>query len=360
MKPVENVSIGGYVFAVENDACSIAENYLKELESFYLPKESGAEVMEGIEERMAELLIEKCGPQGVVDKAAVEYVISVLGRPEAIEEDEADDPSGAQDPASAKGESQKRKARPTAGKKLYRDTANCRVAGVCSGLGAFLNLDPFVFRILFVILTIAGCVAGFRDGGIHLLGFNLTFPFVYVVMWICMPAAKTVSQRDEMRGEKGTVDAISERIKSGAQEIGDAARNIGNDIQGSKLLRIMGVVIGAVFFLGGIMCLAVLGALALSHGAWETSFLQNMILENIPETASLFLGSLHSLPTMVSLGLIVWLPFVLVTYWGVMMMFDLKAPKWHPGLVIFTLWLIALVVFCVLTVTNIPHVIPYL
>ena len=56
MKPVENVSIGGYVFTVENDACSIAENYLNELESFYLPKKSGSEIMEGIEERMAELL----------------------------------------------------------------------------------------------------------------------------------------------------------------------------------------------------------------------------------------------------------------------------------------------------------------
>lgn len=360
MKPVENVSIGGYVFAVENDACSIAENYLKELESFYLPKESGAEVMEGIEERMAELLIEKCGPQGVVDKPSVEYAISVLGRPEAIEEDEGEESGSGQNPSSSRQASRKRKTGATAGKKLYRDTANCRVAGVCSGLGAFLNLDPFVFRILFVVLTIAGCLAGFHEGGIHLLGFNLTFPFVYLVMWICMPAAKTVSQRDEMRGEKGTVDAISERIKSGAQEIGDAARNIGHDIQGSKLLRIMEVILGSVFSLGGIMCLAVLGALALSHGAWETSFLKNRILENIPEAGSLFLDSLHSLPMMISLGLIVWLPFVLVTYWGLMMMFGLKAPKWHPGLVIFTLWLVALVVLCVLTVVNIPHVIPYL
>ena len=48
------------------------------------------------------------------------------------------------------------------------------------------------------------------------------------------------------------------------------------------------------------------------------------------------------------------LPFVLVTYWGLLMLFDLKAPKWHPGFVIFTLWLISLVAFCVLTVLKIP------
>ena len=110
MKPVENVSIGGYVFTVENDACSIAENYLNELESFYLPKKSGSEIMEGIEERMAELLIERCGPQGVVDKSSVEYVISVLGRPEAIEEDDAPAEEG-QASTSARQETQSRKAK---------------------------------------------------------------------------------------------------------------------------------------------------------------------------------------------------------------------------------------------------------
>ncbi|MGN0202828.1 MAG: PspC domain-containing protein [Candidatus Cryptobacteroides sp.] len=348
MKPVENVSIGGYVFTVENDACSIAESYLKELESFYLPKESGSEVMEGIEERMAELLIEKCGPRGVVDKSSLEYVISVLGRPETIEEDE----EGGQSPESGKQESQTRKSKATAGKKLYRDTANCQIAGVCSGLGAYLNVDPFVFRILFVIFTILGFCFGVRSGGVHFLGFNMTFPLVYVVMWICMPAAKTVSQRDEMRGEKGTVDAISDRIKSGAMEIGEAAKNFGNDIRGSRLPRIAGAVIGAVFFIGGILSIAALGTLAVSRGVWDNSFIQNMVLENIPDAGALFINCLHNLPMTLSLGLVVFLPFVLVTYWGLLMLFGLKAPKWHPGFVIFILWLVALTVFCVLTVVK--------
>ena len=60
MKPVEYVSIGGYAFSMEQDACSAAGSYLDELESFYLPRESGSEIMEEIEERMADLLIEKC------------------------------------------------------------------------------------------------------------------------------------------------------------------------------------------------------------------------------------------------------------------------------------------------------------
>ena len=353
MKPVENVSIGGYVFTVENDACSIAENYLNELESFYLPKKSGSEIMEGIEERMAELLIEKCGPQGVVDKSSVEYVISVLGRPEAIEEEDAPAEEG-QASASARQETQSRKAKGGTVKKLYRDTANGQIAGVCSGLGAYLNIDPFVFRIFFVIFTIIGFVVGVSNGGIRLLGFNFTFPFVYVVMWLCMPAAKTVSQRDAMRGEKGTVDAISERIKSGAMEIGEAARNIGNDIQGSKVLRIFEAIFGAALFIVGILSLTALATVAAGGDLIGNTFLHHRLLEEMPDVGAVILMTLKALPVRITLGMIVCLPFVLVTYWGLLMLFDLKAPKWHPGFVIFTLWLISLVAFCVLTVLKIP------
>ena len=70
MKPVEHVSIGGYVFSLEEDACAAARKYLEELGSFYSKVESGAEVMEGIEERMSELLLEKAG-QGSIE--CVEY-----------------------------------------------------------------------------------------------------------------------------------------------------------------------------------------------------------------------------------------------------------------------------------------------
>ena len=87
MKPVEFVSIGGYVFRLEDDARAVVGNYLDELTKFYSDKESGSEVMEGIEERMCELLLEQCGQGGVVSLPMVEKVIATLGKPEAIEEE---------------------------------------------------------------------------------------------------------------------------------------------------------------------------------------------------------------------------------------------------------------------------------
>ena len=107
------------MFSFEDDACASAKEYLAQLESFYSGKESGAEVMEGIEERMGELLIEKSGQGGVVSQRMVSDVIAVLGRPEAIEEDPdaPGDPSGAghSSPESGPVEASGRSSRNTAG-----------------------------------------------------------------------------------------------------------------------------------------------------------------------------------------------------------------------------------------------------
>lgn len=158
MKQVEYISIGGYVFSLEDSASRAAKEYLDQLEAFYSRKESGAEVMEGIEERIAELLLEKSGKGGVVTLAMVNDVISVLGRPETIEEETSDapdaEPAEASDRTSKNTNTNKTSARPR--RRLYRDPANGKLAGVCSGLATYFNVDPAIFRILFVVLTLLG------------------------------------------------------------------------------------------------------------------------------------------------------------------------------------------------------------
>lgn len=39
-------------------------------------------------------------------------------------------------------------------KKLTRSESNRKVAGVCSGIGQYLKLDPTIVRVVFVILTV--------------------------------------------------------------------------------------------------------------------------------------------------------------------------------------------------------------
>ena len=56
-------------------------------------------------------------------------------------------------------------------KKLYRNTNKQMIAGVCSGLADYLNLDLTVVRLIFVLL--------FFLGGHGLL--------IYVLLWILTP-----------------------------------------------------------------------------------------------------------------------------------------------------------------------------
>jgi phage shock protein PspC (stress-responsive transcriptional regulator) len=56
-------------------------------------------------------------------------------------------------------------------KTLHRVSESKKIAGVCAGLGEYFELDPVLFRIVFVISTFFG--------GVGLL--------VYVLLWILVP-----------------------------------------------------------------------------------------------------------------------------------------------------------------------------
>jgi phage shock protein PspC (stress-responsive transcriptional regulator) len=55
--------------------------------------------------------------------------------------------------------------------RLYRSRKNRVIGGVSAGLGDYLNLDPVLIRIIFVILTL-----------FHGIGL-----FIYIIMWIVVP-----------------------------------------------------------------------------------------------------------------------------------------------------------------------------
>ena len=41
-------------------------------------------------------------------------------------------------------------------KKLYRNTQNKMIAGVCSGLAEYLNIDPTVIRVIWALIALSG------------------------------------------------------------------------------------------------------------------------------------------------------------------------------------------------------------
>ena len=328
MKQVDKVSIGGYAFSLEKEASQAVAAYLKEMSVHY----PNPEIVEGIEERMAELLLEKTSPGGVVTLATVQQIMGILGRPETIEEEEPERTSA-----------QDEKPR----KKLYRDMENARVAGVCSGLGTYFSIDPTIIRITFAVLTLIGF--GFL---LHSRWFSLPnylIPITYLVLWICMPEAKTVQQRDELRGEKGTVDAISARIQSSAQEMGEVANNVVHSDFWKGLGRIFGLCIGIIFLVTGVAGVVSLGCVTVGDNILSNTFLLNRVIEEVANEAPTLFDLLSYPPLVASLAVVLVIPFIWLVYSGVMLLFDLKAPKWHPGLCLLVIWLIALTVLAVLS-----------
>ena len=354
MKEVEKISLGGYAFTLESDALALAEQYLDELTRYYSAREGGSEIIDGIEERMAELLHEKCGREGVVSQAAVESIIAILGRPEQIE-DAGPEPGPEAEPRQPR-------------RKLYRDVSDKVVAGVCSGLGAYFNVDKVLFRIAFTALTLI-TLFGFRLNlgrhGDFSFSMQLFFPVVYLILWICMPPAKTVRQRWEQRGEDGTIHGIQQRIESGAHEVGEAIQSVGKSNAWSeigqifeKLFGLALLIIGfAGLFAGGVLtfgsgALTHRGRMAGNEGFLGLGQLYGRGMSELYQVAPSVADALAQPWIQILLLLVIFLPFLGILYGALQMLFGFKSPKWHPGLVIFVLWLMSIIAAGILIATG--------
>ena len=184
MKITVSINLGGYSFNIDEDAYAELKRYLKNLELNFAGEESSSEILSDIETRMAELFrIKITSYKQVIDINDVRQAISVLGTPEDISDN--DGPSS-RDKFSSPGYH-----------RMYRDTDHRIIGGVCSGMGAYWNIDPLIIRILFVIFALGG--------GLGVL--------VYLILYIVIPEAKTTAQKIEMKGDPVNIHNIKESVK---------------------------------------------------------------------------------------------------------------------------------------------------
>lgn len=328
MKQVEKVSIGGYAFMLDKDASEAIGKYITELEAHYLSRDGGKEVMEGIEERIAELLLERCGKDRVAGVADVQYVMDIIGKPEKIEEE---------DPGPEQGGERPRK-------KLYRDLENKRLGGVCSGLAAYFGSDVAVWRLVFSIVTLVIFFGGASHGVWSLFGF-----VIYAILWLAMPPAKTARERWAMKGDGETADDIVRNIETGAREMGAAAEQMVKSDGFKSLFHVFLVIIGFALLVAGSSGLAALTAV----GIGGTTLFGAQIQGWLNELSTMAPGYMDLLATPWIFALVVLavvLPLIGLIWGGVQMIFNLKKPSWRPGLVVFVLWLMVLVALAVVCV----------
>ncbi len=271
MKKNISINISGIIFHIEEDGYENLRKYLDSINKYFATFEDSSEILADIESRVAEIFLSKLNEgKQVITVEDVNSLIATMGSVSDFKAAEEQEFSQKQEPGSASsgftndsttGEEKKRY---TGSRQLLRDEKRKILGGVCSGMANYFNVDPVWIRLLFALTAFAYgitilvyiimwiIVPGsndldepeigkkmFRDpehkvvggvsGGIaayfgldlvlvRLLFIVFTIFFgigflVYIVLWIALPEAKTLTDRMEMQGEPVTLSNIESNIK---------------------------------------------------------------------------------------------------------------------------------------------------
>ena len=123
-------------------------------------------------------------------------------------------------------------------KKLFRDPDEKMIAGVCSGIGNYFGINPWIPRVLFLLpflsfLSRWGHWGGFWDfGDVIRFTFSPTSLIVYIILWIVIPEAITTSEKLEMKGEKVDMNSIKASVVEEMKGVGKKAEKFSKEASG--------------------------------------------------------------------------------------------------------------------------------
>lgn len=210
MKKIININLNGRVIPIEDSAYEMLQNYIESLRRYFANEEGRDEIINDIESRIAELMDEKVrkGTEAINDEDVAEIVAS-MGRVEDFEaaDKEAAEPKMESNQHAYTNYNYAKKPRG----RLYRDSSDKVIGGVCSGIAKYLNVDPSIIRILFAIITFGGF-------GLGILG--------YIILWIVLPP-KELEDFSGKRLYRNPDDRILGGVAGGlAAYFGKSARTI--------------------------------------------------------------------------------------------------------------------------------------
>lgn len=184
MKITVSINLGGYSFNIDEDAYAELKMYLKNLELHFAGEESSSEILSDIEARIAEIFRTRIAAyKQVIDINDVRQAISVMGTPEDISDSE--------------GPTVREKFASPGYHRMYRDPDHRVIGGVCSGMGAYWDIDPIIVRVIFVAITLAGGIGA----------------LVYLILYVVLPEARTTAQKIEMKGNPVNIHNITDSVK---------------------------------------------------------------------------------------------------------------------------------------------------
>ena len=102
-------------------------------------------------------------------------------------------------------------------KKLYRDSDDKIIAGVCSGIGNYFGVNAWIPRVLFLLPFLSFVSRWGNWGGGDFpnflrVGFSPGALIVYIILWLVIPEAFSTTEKLEMKGEKVDMNSIKNSV----------------------------------------------------------------------------------------------------------------------------------------------------
>lgn len=209
MKKVESIEIQGRLFPIQPTAYKALEKYLQTIRHHFSKYDDTFEVVSDIESRIAEKFADEIlTPQhDSITVADVRAIMKEIGSVEDITDLPIDE-----DVVESEEASSVKKANAPS-KQLFRDQDRAVIAGVASGIAAYLNIDPLIVRALFIIIFFMGGLGGYSF-------------VIYLLLWVLVPKAVTPSEKLQMRGDSVTLSKMEQTIKEGLDRAPTQANKI--------------------------------------------------------------------------------------------------------------------------------------
>ena len=197
MNKTVNVNLGGRAFILEEPAYQKLEAYLDALKKALAREADAEEILQDIEQRISDLLLEQLREPGQpITADTITPVLEQMGSPEDVAGLDAEDTSSRETSAGKKPH------------RLMRDPDNKVIGGVCGGIAAYFGWDPVWVRLVLVVLL--------------LFEFFLTFGSIflsYIIAWIIIPQASTRAEKLEMRGEPVTASSLRDAVQEETEHL---------------------------------------------------------------------------------------------------------------------------------------------
>jgi phage shock protein PspC (stress-responsive transcriptional regulator) len=119
-------------------------------------------------------------------------------------------------------------------KRLFRDPDDKKIAGVCSGIGNYFGISPWVPRVLFLLPFLSFVFHwshwGFMDFPNFLRGgFSPGALIIYIILWLVIPEAGSTAEKLEMKGEKVDLNSIKNSVMEEMKGVQQRAEKLGQE-----------------------------------------------------------------------------------------------------------------------------------